>query len=1086
MTILIWLAASSLVWGAVIWAAGLALQQSDISGRARQWIWRGAAMLLVAPWVAVPLVRLLAPRLSLSLAPAPVPETTAPITELPLGGVDTGGFEPAIPLSATTFEPAGFSLPWIELLVAALVTGWISRLVLTRLAAARMRRLVQASSIAPQGPSREALNTWSKRLSLRRSPDLRLTAQGVSPFSFGALKPVICLPEGIERQMQPEALNLIVGHECIHVARGDGWLRPAERFIADLMWFNPFAWRIRRELDLARELACDEAVVEASAAPKSYARTLRDVAKLVSGLSPAAPAASMSLSGGGRMIAMRMKRTLTLAKRRSARTAVLGAIVLALAGAPIALAQAVLIEATQPDEPQIAPPAPPVPPVPVAAPTVEVPEAPPAPRVPAGAAPAIEVPEAPPAPAVPAVRPELPAPPAPIAVPAPRTSAELEVRVAEATRYLAETKGRFEQGIVSRVRLWDAENALAMAEAAIADTKAGNEPGKGVASAEARLQAATHRAAAAKLSLADSRQQLSAYDDAVAMAQAAVADAKAGSEPGKGVATAEVQLQIALRQAQRAKELFDMGAAGQGLLSSREGEVAFARARLADLKAGRTPQPTKAPGPLPAPKAMPVPQPLKTPNAPAVPKPMPSPATPKPSAVPSQFTPAPQGAFQPLQGDFDGDGKLDTVQMDRVTVSGHERVNVTLRLGARPDESLFILSGPAGGALSIKVQRPGTYQTRVSGCMQPLTLASDSLFVRTANPGYAAASMIRYWQPQTPKTLVGQLLVDDPSALPVCDPADLAARVAAPKPPWTDRIPHQVTGDFDGDGATDWAGWVELGAGKCAVQVSLGGMPGSVMTLMETLGAGCNAPLEVSHAGTYATTGVGAPASMTFNHDVILGIRRPGVRSLSYWSGIRFSGAWIPDFTAPAIPSAITSGLAPKSADPAKAIPVQLVAPIPAAVKLSGAPNAVLEVPSLVISGFGYRSDPFTNKTAFHEGVDLNAEVGTPVHAPAPGIIAFAGEKGTYGRVVELALPDNRTMRFGHLNEIKVKTGDEVKAGEIVGTTGATGRTSVPGHLHLEYYYKGKAWDPAEIKGLKLASPATYPPGYAPLLKSKN
>ena len=57
MTILAWLAVSSLVWGALIWGVARVLQRSsDVSGRARQWIWRGATVLLVAPWIAAPLV----------------------------------------------------------------------------------------------------------------------------------------------------------------------------------------------------------------------------------------------------------------------------------------------------------------------------------------------------------------------------------------------------------------------------------------------------------------------------------------------------------------------------------------------------------------------------------------------------------------------------------------------------------------------------------------------------------------------------------------------------------------------------------------------------------------------------------------------------------------------------------------------------------------------------------------------------------------------------------------------------------------------------------------------------------------------
>jgi hypothetical protein len=109
------------------------------------------------------------------------------------------------------------------------------------------------------------------------------------------------------------------------------------------------------------------------------------------------------------------------------------------------------------------------------------------------------------------------------------------------------------------------------------------------------------------------------------------------------------------------------------------------------------------------------------------------------------------------------------------------------------------------------------------------------------------------------------------------------------------RIPQQATGDFDGDAVMDWAGWVAMGNMKCALQVSLGGKPGSVYTLVLADVSDCNAPIEVLQPGTYATTGVGVPASSTFEHDVILTVSRPNVRGLSYWNGKTFSGTWIPN-----------------------------------------------------------------------------------------------------------------------------------------------------------------------------------------------
>ncbi|HEX5005636.1 MAG TPA: M56 family metallopeptidase, partial [Hyphomonadaceae bacterium] len=395
MTLLVWLAASSLVWGGVLWGAAIALQSgNDLSGRARQWIWRGAGVLLIMPWLAVPVVSALAPDLSGSVAPpakfsvAPVlADTTVAVTAPSMAAADL------VESTDVGAEPA-FVIPWIEIIVAAVIIGWLLRVVAAGQAMRHLGRIVSESRPG-EGASLATLTRWSRMLGLKRAPALRIVSAGTSPFSTGVRKPLVCLPEGIEQNMHALTLDLIVGHECIHVARGDGWRRPLERSIADFMWFNPFAWAIRRELDLARELACDEAVVAASSQRKAYARTLRVVAGMAAALPASAPAASMSLSGGGRLLAMRMKRTLDAAARKPAKAAIAGAVMLAFAATPMAIAQAILIEAAQPPDAPAAPPAPaavtefaqaPLPPAapPVAMPA-QAPKPPPAPPGPPSA-----------------------------------------------------------------------------------------------------------------------------------------------------------------------------------------------------------------------------------------------------------------------------------------------------------------------------------------------------------------------------------------------------------------------------------------------------------------------------------------------------------------------------------------------------------------------------------------------------------------------------------------------------------------------------------------------------------------------------
>jgi murein DD-endopeptidase MepM/ murein hydrolase activator NlpD len=124
--------------------------------------------------------------------------------------------------------------------------------------------------------------------------------------------------------------------------------------------------------------------------------------------------------------------------------------------------------------------------------------------------------------------------------------------------------------------------------------------------------------------------------------------------------------------------------------------------------------------------------------------------------------------------------------------------------------------------------------------------------------------------------------------------------------------------------------------------------------------------------------------------------------------------------------------------------------------------GAPVGVPYRETSGFGYRSDPFSRRSAFHEGADLAAYYGATIQATAPGKVTFAGSRGGYGRVVEIDHGGGFKTRYGHLNSISVKTGADVAIGQKVGTMGSTGRSTGP-HLHYEVYYRGKSYDPIKF-----------------------
>jgi murein DD-endopeptidase MepM/ murein hydrolase activator NlpD len=94
-----------------------------------------------------------------------------------------------------------------------------------------------------------------------------------------------------------------------------------------------------------------------------------------------------------------------------------------------------------------------------------------------------------------------------------------------------------------------------------------------------------------------------------------------------------------------------------------------------------------------------------------------------------------------------------------------------------------------------------------------------------------------------------------------------------------------------------------------------------------------------------------------------------------------------------------------------------------------------------------------------HQGIDLSAPQGTAVRATAPGRVDIAHRMGGWGRVVLLDHGDGWQTRYAHLKRIKVKEGDRVDRGSVIGTVGKTGNAS-GFHLHYEVIKDGTPIDP--------------------------
>ena len=97
-----------------------------------------------------------------------------------------------------------------------------------------------------------------------------------------------------------------------------------------------------------------------------------------------------------------------------------------------------------------------------------------------------------------------------------------------------------------------------------------------------------------------------------------------------------------------------------------------------------------------------------------------------------------------------------------------------------------------------------------------------------------------------------------------------------------------------------------------------------------------------------------------------------------------------------------------------------------------------------------------------HDGIDVAAPSGTPIRAPAAGVVVRAGPRGGYGNSVEIDHGNGVVTLFGHASKLTVNTGDLVTPGQEIAEVGSTGRSTGP-HMHFEVRVGGRPVDPARV-----------------------
>jgi len=115
-----------------------------------------------------------------------------------------------------------------------------------------------------------------------------------------------------------------------------------------------------------------------------------------------------------------------------------------------------------------------------------------------------------------------------------------------------------------------------------------------------------------------------------------------------------------------------------------------------------------------------------------------------------------------------------------------------------------------------------------------------------------------------------------------------------------------------------------------------------------------------------------------------------------------------------------------------------------------------------ITSPFGIRRDPMRRVAAMHTGIDIKAPYRSKIRSPASGLVIFATWGGGYGRLVKVRHANGIETRYAHMNKILVKKGQYIKAGQVVGLLGNSGR-STGFHLHYETRINNRPINPARF-----------------------
>ena len=187
-------------------------------------------------------------------------------------------------VSSSVAWPTELTLPAVPWFVTAAVFGlWVlgALAILARLIVGLMQlERLKRDSLPLDVAYRDAMPQWTAALKGERDVRICVSEEIEVPVAVGLFDSMVLLPSQLVHSLEPSEIDQISLHELGHLLRADDWTNALQRIIAGLLFFNPAAWLVSRQMDVEREVACDDYVLQLTGAVRPYAFCLTKMAEM--------------------------------------------------------------------------------------------------------------------------------------------------------------------------------------------------------------------------------------------------------------------------------------------------------------------------------------------------------------------------------------------------------------------------------------------------------------------------------------------------------------------------------------------------------------------------------------------------------------------------------------------------------------------------------------------------------------------------------------------------------------------------------------------------------------------------------------